>query len=122
MKDFLFTIAMWLVSLFLMMGVVKMFPAEAEKASYYSYEFGGRKTANGEIFNPAELTAAHKTLPFGTKVKVTNVDNGKSVIVRINDRGPFIKGRSIDLSYAAAEKIEMVEKGVAEVEIVVLSA
>jgi len=73
-------------------------------ASYYGYESGPR-TANGEKFNPKLLTAAHRTLPFNTKVKVTNLENNKSVIVRINDRGPFIKGRIIDLSAHAAEVI-----------------
>lgn len=68
-------------------------------------------TANGERMNPAKLTAAHKTLPFGTKLKVTNPSNGKSVIVRINDRGPFIKGRVIDLSKAAAQKIGIISRG-----------
>jgi len=109
-------VVMFLVLLF---TATKM--SEAEKASYYSYEFGGRKTANGEIFDPRKMTAAHPSLPFGTKVKVTNKANGLSVVVRINDRGPFVKGRSIDLSYAAAEKIRMLEKGVADVEIVVLT-
>ena len=68
-------------------------------------------TANGERMNPAKLTAAHKTLPFGTKLKVTNPSNGKSVIVRINDRGPFIKGRVLDLSKAAARHIGIISRG-----------
>ena len=68
-------------------------------------------TANGERMNPAKLTAAHKTLPFGTKLKVTNPNNGKSVIVRINDRGPFIKGRVLDLSKAAAQRIGIISRG-----------
>ena len=119
MKSFLYTLVLWLTALIIIIGIVRM--AEADKASYYSYELGGRKTANGEMFDPSKLTAAHKTLPFGTMVKVTNVENGKSVIVRINDRGPFIAGRSIDLSYAAAAQIDMLAKGVAEVEIIVLA-
>lgn len=87
------------------------------KASYYAGNFIGRRTANGEIFTSREMTAAHKTLPFGTKVKVTNPKNGQSVTVVINDRGPYVKGRSLDLSLAAAEKLGMVDQGVARVSI-----
>lgn len=86
-------------------------------ASYYGSKFHGRKTASGEIFNKWDYTCAHKKLPFGTKLKVTNLKNKKSVIVRINDRGPFIKGRIIDLSYAAAKKIKMIKQGTAKVKI-----
>lgn len=86
-------------------------------ASWYGQEFAGRTTANGEIFDPNELTAAHRTLPFGTLVRVTNSRNGASVVVRINDRGPFIHSRIIDLSYAAAKEIDMVEIGVTPVRI-----
>lgn len=84
-------------------------------ASWYGPNFAGRLTANGEIFDPSELTAAHKTLPFGTMVRVTNVTNDMSVVVRINDRGPFIKQRVIDLSRFAAEQIDMIGPGTAEV-------
>lgn len=87
------------------------------KASYYADKFDGRKTANGEIFQNSKLTAAHKTLPFGTRVKVTNLNNGKSVKVRINDRGPFVAGRMIDLSKSAANRIDMVNAGVGSVKI-----
>lgn len=87
------------------------------KASYYADKFQGRKTASGETFRQGRLTAAHRTLPFGTKVKVTNIANGKSVKVRINDRGPFVEGRVIDLSKKAAKRIGMVNTGVANVEI-----
>lgn len=80
-------------------------------ASYYGARFAGRKTANGERFNPGALTAAHKTLPFGSKVRVTHERTGKSVIVRINDRGPYVHGRMIDLSRAAAEQIGLVRAG-----------
>ncbi|WP_282456841.1 septal ring lytic transglycosylase RlpA family protein [Chitinophaga sedimenti] len=90
---------------------------EAGKASYYADKFVGRKTANGETFRQTKLTAAHKTLPFGTKVKVVNKDNGRTVKVRINDRGPFVAGRIIDLSKKAAKKIGLVQAGVANVEI-----
>lgn len=92
------------------------------KASWYGPGFAGRKTANGERFDPSKLTAAHRTLPFNTTVKVTNVENGKSVIVRINDRGPFIRGRIIDLSKVAAEKIGLLRQGVTNVEIVTLNS
>lgn len=87
------------------------------KASYYGKKWNGRKTASGEVFNTDSLTCAHKTLPFGTMLKVTNQKNGKSVIVRVTDRGPYIEGRIIDLSLAAATKIDMVHSGVAPVEI-----
>ena len=87
-------------------------------ASYYGGKFIGRPTANGEIFDATKLTAAHKILPFGTMVKVTNLTNHKSVFVRINDRGPFVAGRIIDLSEAAAKKIDMIQAGVQKVTIV----
>ena len=86
-------------------------------ASYYADKYIGRKTSSGERFKQNKLTAAHKTLPFGTKVKVTNLSNGQSVKVRINDRGPFIQGRIIDLSKKAAKKIDMVNTGVTKVTI-----
>lgn len=89
-------------------------------ASWYGPDFHGKLTSNKEIYNMNALTAAHKTLPFGAYVKVTNLNNGKSVIVRINDRGPFVKGRIIDLSYAAAKKLGMDITGVAPVKIKVL--
>jgi len=87
-------------------------------ASYYGYR---SKTANGEMMNPSAMTAAHKTLPFGTRVKVTDVSSRRSVVVRINDRGPFIKGRIIDLSTAAAQALGIVGRGVAAVEVEVIS-
>ena len=86
-------------------------------ASYYKH---GRKTASGEKFNPQGLTAAHRTLPFGTKVRVVNVKSGKSVIVRINDRGPFIRGRIIDLAFGAARAVGLHRAGVAKVRIDIL--
>ena len=91
--------------------------AQTGKASYYK---SGHRTANGERFDPHGYTAAHRTLPFGTKVLVTNVKTGKSVIVRINDRGPFIKNRIIDVSYGAAKLLGMTGAGVATVKIVPL--
>lgn len=87
-------------------------------ASYYADKFVGRSTANGEKYRHNKLTAAHKTLPFGTMVKVRNLENGKEVTVRINDRGPFVEGRIIDLSKSAAEKLEFVQKGLVRVEII----
>lgn len=77
----------------------------------------GKKTASGEIYRSSKLTAAHRTLPFGTEVKVTNLSNGRSVKVRINDRGPYKKGRIIDLSKAAARKLGLLQKGIATVKI-----
>ena len=89
--------------------------SESGVASYYAHKYHGRKTASGERFDMNDMTAAHKTLPFGTRVRVTNLGNGKSVTVRINDRGPFVKGRVIDLSLAAAKKLDMVNAGLAQV-------
>lgn len=89
-------------------------------ASYYADQFHGRKTANGEIFDMNKMTAAHKTLPFNTKLRVTNLKNGRSVIVRINDRGPFAGNRVIDLSKQAAIELNMIRDGVIEVECEVL--
>jgi rare lipoprotein A len=88
-------------------------------ASYYAKKFQHRKTASGEIFDNKKMTAAHKTLPFGTKVVVTNLHNGKSVKVTINDRGPFKRNRIIDLTRAAFSKIEQIGKGLTRVEIMV---
>lgn len=93
---------------------------ETGLASWYGQEYAGRSTANGEIFDPLLLTAAHRTLPFGTVVRVRNPKNGSTVDVRINDRGPFIGERMIDLSYGAAQKIGLVEPGVAVVELTIL--
>ena len=84
-------------------------------ASFYANKFVGRPTASGEKYNHTKLTAAHKTLPFGTQVKVTNDENGKSVIVRINDRGPFVKNRIIDLSRSAASHLDFIAQGTAQV-------
>lgn len=91
-------------------------------ASYYSDVLEGRKTANGEIFSQKKLTAAHRTLPFNTLVKVTNLKNDSSVIVRINDRGPYAKNRIIDLSKAAAKELDMLDNGVAQVKVEVIDA
>lgn len=85
------------------------------KASFYADRLEGRRTASGEIFSQSELTAAHKTLPFGTKIKVTNLANNKFVIVEVNDRGPFTHGRIIDLSKSAAKKLGFIDLGVTDV-------
>jgi len=90
------------------------------EASYYAHRYHGRTTANGEIYDENKMTAAHKTLPFGTTVRVTNLANGKKVVVRINDRGPFIKGRIIDLSYKAAGELDYISRGVVKVRVEIL--
>jgi rare lipoprotein A (peptidoglycan hydrolase) len=95
-------------------------PPERMVASYYGGRFHGRKTASGERYDKNALTCAHKTLPFDTILIVTNPKNGKSVTVRVNDRGPFTRGRDVDLSYAAAKEIGMIQAGVIPVEVVVL--
>jgi rare lipoprotein A len=87
------------------------------KASYYARHFNGRKTASGERLNPNRLTAASKTLPLGTRVQVTNLENGRVVHVTINDRGPYVRGRVIDLTPRAAEALAMSHQGIARVEI-----
>jgi len=89
-------------------------------ASWYGPNFHGKRTSNGEVYNMYALTAAHKTLPMNTIVKVTNLNNSKSVVVRINDRGPFVKGRIIDLSYAAGKKIGLDVSGTAPVRLQVI--
>lgn len=90
--------------------------AKTSFASYYHDKFNGRKTASGEIFSNSKFTAANRTLPFGTKIKVTNLRSGKSVVVRINDRGPFHSSRSLDLSKAAYASIGSTAKGTMPVE------
>ena len=96
--------------------------AGREGASYALASFYGEdsETASGEKFNPNGLTAAHPTLPFGTRLRVTNVANGRSVIVRVNDRGPFVRGRAVDVSSSAAERIGMIDQGVAKVKLDVI--
>lgn len=90
------------------------------KASYYGTEYEGKSTANGDTFSNREYTAAHKSLPFGSMVRVTNIANNKSVIVKINDRGPYAPGRVIDLSRKAAEELDMIRAGVIDVKIELL--
>ena len=106
------------IALFLIhMNVIGQSFKQTGVASFYADKFVGRTTANGEKYRHNKLTAAHKSLPFGTMVKVRNLENNKEVVVRINDRGPFVAGRIIDLSKAAAEKIDFVQKGIVRVEI-----
>lgn len=90
------------------------------EASYYAGFHHGKKTASGERFNMHSLTAAHRTLPLGSKIKVTNLNNGKEVVVRVNDRGPYAKGRVIDVSLGAAKKLDMIKTGTAKVSIQIL--
>jgi rare lipoprotein A len=90
-------------------------------ASYYAAKFDGRRTASGERFDNDDMTAAHRTLPFGSLVRVTNPANGRSVVVRVNDRGPFTRGRLIDVSRAAAEELGMVARGHADVELALIA-
>jgi rare lipoprotein A len=89
-------------------------------ASFYGDELRGHLTANGERFNPGAMTAAHRTLPFGTRLRVTNLDNGRTVAVRVNDRGPYVNGRILDLSAEAARRLGMLDRGVARVRIDIL--
>lgn len=95
---------------------------QSGKASFYADKFEGRPTASGEKYKHAKLTAAHKTLPFGTKVRVTNTANKKTVDVVINDRGPYVDGRVIDLSKSAAEKLDFIQQGLADVTVEVIDA
>jgi rare lipoprotein A len=89
-------------------------------ASYYAKALHGRRTASGERYDMQALTAAHPTLPFGSRVRVTNLDNGRSVVVRINDRGPYVEKRVIDLSYAAARELQFISDGTTKVRLDVL--
>lgn len=102
---------------------MKYFPSgniQTGVASWYGPDFHGKLTSNKEIYNMHDMTAAHKSLPFNTYVIVTNLNNGRSVTVRINDRGPFVKGRIIDLSFAAAKMLDMIEEGTVPVRVEVL--
>ncbi len=115
MQHFLRIIGAVLAVSFLQLGQVS---AQVGSASWYALD--GRKTANGERMNSQAMTAAHRRLPFGTRIRVTNLRNGKSVIVRINDRGPFAKGRILDLSKAAARRLGFIGRGHTKVKISVL--
>lgn len=94
--------------------------ADTGIAAYYGKKFAGRKTASGQRFNPNAMTAAHRTLPFGTKVRVTNTKNNRKAVVIINDRGPSTQDRIIDVSYAAAKKLGLLKSGLAEVKVEVI--
>ena len=95
-------------------------PVRMGQASWYGPGFSGKKTASGDVFDEEKFTAAHKTIPLGSRAKVTNLANGKSVEVEINDRGPFVEGRIIDLSQAAAQALGIIDRGTAKVRIDVL--
>jgi rare lipoprotein A len=95
-----------------MVPVITYKPIGMMKASWYGPNFHGRQTANGEIYDQYELTAAHKSMRFGTLLRLTNPENNKSIIVRVNDRGPYVDGRDLDLSYASAKALGIVKPGV----------
>jgi rare lipoprotein A len=112
----------WKVSTVIFVGILTplslssfAMSAETGTASFYGKGFHGRRAANGEIFDMNAMTAAHRSLPFGTRLQVTNMKNGRSVVVRIQDRGPYISGRVLDLSYGAARALDMVESGIVRV-------
>ncbi len=118
----------FIIGFFVALCTLPAFSLETYKAkatcSYYAEKFHGKKTANGERFNMYDLTCAHKSLPFNTVLKITNLANGKSVNVRVNDRGPFVAGREVDLSKGAAVKLDMIKTGTAscKIEIVKMGA
>lgn len=93
---------------------------ETGRASYYADKYQGHRTASGETYNKYDMTAAHPSLPFGTPIRVTNVENGRSVVVRVNDRGPFKPGRVVDVSYTAAQQLGLILNGTATVQVDVL--
>jgi rare lipoprotein A len=117
MKNLKFLIVFYLLFFALLSQVKAQKMPQNGLASFYADKFHGRKTASGELFNQQAMTAAHRSLEFGTWVKVTNLKNNRSVIVRINDRGPFVKGRIIDLSKRAAEKLGFIRQGVVKVRV-----
>ncbi len=128
MKKFSYIIGLMTLSIMLISNPSRAYNSSQDSdifqsgiASFYANKFNGRLTANGEIFSNSKMTAAHKTLEFGTIVRVTNRRNGRQVTVRINDRGPWIKGRVIDLSRAAAREIRMIKRGTARVDIEILN-
>ncbi|MEM6299502.1 MAG: septal ring lytic transglycosylase RlpA family protein [Bacteroidota bacterium] len=121
MKILRLALALWLVcTTFVIATPYRLGGKEFGQASYYGQKFHGRLTASGEKFNMYAMTAAHKHLPFGSLVRITNKANGKQVVLRINDRGPFKKGRIIDVSYKAAEELDLIQAGVTDVEMLVL--
>lgn len=114
MKKILIFVCLFVVGFQVFAG--KVYKSSAT-ASFYGKDFHGKMTSNGEAFDMNGMTCAHKSLPFDTILKVTNLENGKSVKVRVNDRGPFVVGREIDLSTAAAEKLDMISSGTTKVKI-----
>jgi rare lipoprotein A len=94
--------------------------AQSGRVSWYGPGFHGRRTASGEVFDTNEMTMAHRSLPLGSKVRVTNLANGRSVVLRVNDRGPYVRGRIADLSHAAAARLDFVDKGIARARIELL--
>jgi len=111
-----------LLVLFVAAALLSFAQVQTGKASFYADKFDGSPTASGEKYRHNKLTAAHKTLPFGTKIRVTNLDNNQSVEVVINDRGPYVENRIVDLSKSAAEKLGFINKGIAEVKLEVVDA
>ncbi len=109
-----------LLALFVLISGASFAQVQTGKASFYADKFEGVQTASGEKYRKKKLTGAHKTLPFGTKVKITNLQNDKSVEIIINDRGPYVEGRIVDVSKAAAEKLGFVNQGIAEVKLEVI--
>lgn len=116
MKKILFFLGLCLISF----SLTARATTQTGKASYYADKFQGRKTTSGEPYDKRKFTAAHKTLPFNTIVKITSKKNSKSVIVRVNDRGPHVKGRIVDLSRIAADRIDLVKHGIASVTLTVI--
>ena len=127
------TASLWLVCVFLLAGCATGRASRVEsptpkasalsgQASWYGHPHHGRRTSSGEIYDMNKLTAAHRTLPLGTRVLVTNLDNGRTVEVRINDRGPFRRNRVLDLSYAAARQLGMVGEGVIPVTLKIVTS
>ncbi len=121
-QGFLRLSARTLAALALLCAAAHAQRAEEGLASWYGAPFDGQKAASGETYRQGELTAAHRTLPFGTTVRIRRVDNGATVVVRINDRGPFVESRIVDLSNAAARKLGMLEHGVVHVALEILQA
>lgn len=111
-----------LLSLLAACGGSKNAFTQSGQGSYYADKFNGRPTASGAPYRPGQMTAAHNTLPFGTRIKVTNVKNGRSVKVTVNDRGPHVKGRIVDVSRKAARKLDLVDAGVVPVQLKVIKA
>ena len=112
--------AVGLLALVSACGSSKTAFTQSGQGSYYADKFAGRATASGVPYRPGQMTAAHNTLPFGTRIKVTNVRNGKSVKVTVNDRGPHVKGRIVDVSGKAARKLDLIDAGVVPVQLKVI--